>query len=155
MSTRRPGPKRYTPTTYILIAVLLALVFGASRLVTPPPPGPPTPPPAPKQDLSSASASKDKMKEQEERYRKEMAAQMGKSGKGMPAKPPADPNAIDIDNQYFLKTPPGEKGLKATDEKLAKTKAEYEAYRRQLAASQGKAPGVPPSPAPGQPIPAK
>ena len=150
MSTRRSGPKRFTPTTMLLMIALLAAVVGASRLVTPPPPEPPKPP---KEDTTSVATTQERMKDQQKRLHDEMKRKMANPptaaamGNAVP-----DPNAITISNEYFLKTQPGAKGLQQNDEQLAKMKAKYAEYRKSLAASQGKggpvhiAPDVPGAP---------
>jgi hypothetical protein len=138
MSTKRNGPKRLTPTTVILVLVLLGAVAGASRLVSPPPPGPPEVKPTP----ASPRASDAKMKammEVEMRKNKEMMMKKMKPQTGKLAAVP-DPSAMVIENSYFIKTKPGEEGLKQVDERQKRMKAEYQAYQKKVAASQGTTP---------------
>jgi hypothetical protein len=139
MSTNRNGPKRLTPTTVILVLVLLGAVAGASRLVSPPPPGPPEVKPPPKAPPIASQEKMKAMQDAEMVKNKEMMRQahMGAATAKIPVV--ADPNAMVIDNKWFINTKPGEQGLKQVDEEQKRKKAEYQAYLKKVAVVQGKA----------------
>jgi len=134
-STKRRGGM--SPTTVILVLVLLGAVAGASRIVTPPPPGPPAevkqapagegpkPSPNPAADKARMKMYEDKMRTTKYVDPKALA-------------PVKDPSQIEVTNDYFRKTKPGEAGFKQVDEDMKAKTAAYAEYQRKQAALQAK-----------------
>ena len=154
---RRPG---MSPTTIVLILLLLGAVAGASRLVTPTPPPPPDPkqaqaPQQPTQNMKAMEAAqRDQLKKQEYIQRHQAVAETK-----LP--PMADPTTPIVTNDYFRNHKPGVAGEKQTDAEIAAKQAEYAKYRQMMKEAESKVsalapkgPTSPPEPGPGVPAPA-
>ncbi len=125
---RRSG---MSPTTVVLVLVLLGAVAGATRLVSPHPPGPPS---EVKQDaVVSASQAEATKKEHLSMMNNQMTKQ--KAMMGM-QKAPEDPNTIKVDNSYFITHKPGEEGLKQNDKEFEAKDKVFKEYQRRREAEQ-------------------
>ena len=123
--------KGFTPTTAILIAVLLVPVYLIAQKVTPPPPGPPEPP---KAVTPASAAGGDQVKEgaepkmdpmeqrkaMERKYR-QMATQKRAAAKSQPK---FNPNSIDVTADYWKDHTDGAAGIEQTQKQVDEAKAE-------------------------------
>ena len=155
--------KGFSPTTVILVIVLIAALFGVGKLVTPPPAGPP-PAPAPVHagtdaiTAAPAAANKSRM----DAMRRDMMTKMhnagpensGKQGKRIGPKPGAkkfDPYTIDVTPGYFGSAKQGSQGEQEMERKVAIATAERKAEMAK-AALEAKAHPAPGAPRPGKMI---
>jgi len=165
------GRKGFSPTTFVLVAVLIGALFLVSKTVTPPPPAPPEPPkapavspaPAPGKGPAAVAANKvDPMAQRKEMMRKMQALSGQKGGPGTKGfKPPAktfNPNSIDVTSDYWHQAQMGSQGEATMRIKVEKAKAEEAAHRVSIAPvpalpkPSGARPPItkiPPQPAPG------
>jgi len=127
-----------SPTTIVLILVLLGAVAGASRLVSPPPPEPPKPAPATK--INTADTQKIE-KARMDHYREEMKKQAAAlKNPAAAAKPITDPNTIEINNDYFRTHKPGEAGIAQVDKDFQERTEKFHAYLKQTEEANKKNP---------------
>ena len=134
MASPNSRRNKVSPTTVILVLVLLGAVAGASRLVTPPPP-------LPKSDVKAetTATSKDQMqKMHSEQMAKQtmMQEKMKEHAMGANSKIPSvpDPHQMEVTNDYFRTHKPGEAGFKQVDQELAQKTLDYNAYLRKKSA---------------------
>lgn len=130
MSTKSRRANSISPTTVILVLLLIGAIAGASHLVTPPPPLPPAE--APKTAPIDMAQKKHMIEEEQKKEEQTMKQHMNSAAAKVPKV--ADPSAMDITPDYFLHHKPGEAGLKQMDVEMAKKKAAYAAYQKQVAA---------------------
>lgn len=121
-TTRRGG---FSPTKFVLVAILLSAIVFVTDATQQPPPGPPVPPKEPTaQEIEQRQKmAAQEMKSKMETYKK-VNAQSNK-----PA--PPDPNGIEVDNKIFLSNPSGDEGLKKMDAEVARRKADFDAYMKE------------------------
>lgn len=160
--------KGFTPTTLVLVAMLLGAVVWVGKIVNPPPPGPPaeapplkpatavTPPtpahPAPGAQMGLHTPKFDKMddKEIEDALKKNEKASHAKAAKHAPPVKKFDPNTIVTDSTYFRENPDGQKGIEIMQKRVAEAKAEQEKERAEYQKTHPKGTPVTPSPIPPQ-----
>ncbi len=130
------GPKRFTPTTFILVVLLIGAVMGISILVNPRPPMPEAPPSPEqialqkKQSETTAATEKENMmkKMREEKIRMSEASKFAsKIGSSTPIV--KNPDAIDVDNKFFRDHAPGSAGQKQEAVNLIEQKKQFKAYQ--------------------------
>ena len=143
------GPKRFTPTTLILVVLLLGAVMGISVLVNPRP-AMPEAPPSPeqiaiqqKQSESTAATEKENMmkKMREEKVKMAESSKLAsKLGSSTPVV--NNPDAIIVENTFFQNHAPGRAGQKQEAENLIVQKKKFKAYQ-EVIKSQHVAPAEP------------
>lgn len=137
------GPKRFTPTTFILVVLLIGAVMGISILVNPRP-AMPEAPPSPeqvavqqKQSEASAATEKENMmkKMREEKIR---MAESSKLSRKLGSTTPVvkNPDAIDVDNKFFRDHAPGSAGQKQEAANLVELKKQFKAYQAVIKTQQ-------------------
>lgn len=144
------GPKRFTPTTLILVVLLLGAVMGISFLVNPRPAMPETPATPEqvavqqKQSAVTAASEKEHMmqKMKEEKIRMAEATKFAsKIGNSTPVV--NNPDAIIVENKFFRDHAPGSAGQKQEAVNLIEQKKQFKAYQEVIKTQRG-TPSEPP-----------
>ncbi len=121
------GRRGFSPTTLVLVVVMLGALFFVAKQVNGVPPGPPEP----VKPVTTVAPPMDpkKMHEAHEAemnaHKAEMKAHMGSNGKPLaPAlRPGVDPNAIDVTPNYWHQNDMGANGTKHLDAEIKKFNA--------------------------------
>jgi len=118
------GRKGFSPTTIVLVVVMMGALFFVARQVNGVPPGPPEPvkpvttiaPPVDPKAMHAAHEAEMKT------HQAEMIAHMGKNGKPVApvVRPGVDPNAIDVTPNYWHQNDMGANGTKHLDAEIKK-----------------------------------
>lgn len=143
------GPKRFTPTTFILIVLLIGAVMGISILVNPRP-AMPEAPPSPeqlavqqKQSETTAATEKENMMKKMQEEKRRMAESSKLASKiGISTPIVKNPDAIDVDNKFFRDHAPGSAGQKQEAANFIEQKKQFKAYQ-EVIKSQRAAPVEP------------
>jgi hypothetical protein len=118
-----------SPTTIILVLILLGAVAGASRLVSPPPPEPPKP--APVQAVDPALQQKQERSRMDMYQNKMKMDQASRSNGAGTIKVVQDPNQVEITDNYARTHMPGAAGLAQMDKEYEAKTAAYKKYLRE------------------------
>ena len=136
--------KKFTPTTIILIGLLVGAVIAISIVVNPPPALPP-PVQSPADIAKGAEDQKhagevdqakmqQKMKDEREKM-KSMQTSVARSTKNV-----SNPDAIEVTNKFFLTTKPGAAGQAEVEARTSKDRAAYKEFmeeqRKKMAAAE-------------------
>jgi len=124
------GKRGFSPTTAVLVAVLVGALFMVSKSVTPPPAAPPPPPNEPTA-LPAKTASApvtlgkgEKPLDPMARKRQMMADMMKQHGpQSHPKQPAFNPDTIEVTSDYWHQNQPGSQGEAILRDKVAKAKA--------------------------------